>query len=627
MDVERAGVLDRLREVGYRRRSGARAPGTWRRRRGRLELRAAGLRRPRAAVPRATRCDRPRWYTVRAIATSRPASGTRGHARARCSTSPGTAPGSGAVPVRLAALPRHVAAGDPRRRGRALLRARRRRSPRRRARLLGRRAGGPRRPGRSTITQQLAKTSSSAPQRTWRRKLREAALAVLISGGSAKDEILELYLNEVYLGRSGAANVVGIGEAARTFFGKAASDLTLGEAATIAGIIHAPNLDSPLRYSGARGAGAARCSHRMARAHFIARAEEAAARGETLRLDPEPAPRRRERCSSSSRCGARSRSGSATARSRRAARRLHDPRSGDAARRRARRRRRARGARADHRWLRGRKTELEGAFVVLDARTARRARSSAAAISRASRSTAPPAPAGRQARRSSRSCTWPRSRRPGASRRRRCSRTGRSPCSVAGDAGGPPTTMAFSRPGDVRTAVESPERPDGAALAGGRHRHGGARRRRGGLARRAAAVPALALGAGDEPPRVAGAYASSRACGAPRNAVASCAPCGRRRRRVFARGATAATGRPASRLPRPPPARRRGRSRHRARPPRARLARPARRQDGHDQRVPRRLVRRVHARSARRRLGRLRRRPATRLSSAATALPDVGRGR
>ncbi|MDQ3244526.1 MAG: transglycosylase domain-containing protein [Gemmatimonadota bacterium] len=99
--------------------------------------------------------------------------------------------------------------------------------------------------GGSTITQQLAKTRFLTAERTLTRKAIEAGLAVMIELRLSKDEILEAYLNEVYLGHRDGREVRGLGEAARLYFAKTAAGLTAAEAALIAGMIRAPNRDNP----------------------------------------------------------------------------------------------------------------------------------------------------------------------------------------------------------------------------------------------------------------------------------------------------------------------------------------------------------------------------------------------
>ncbi len=102
------------------------------------------------------------------------------------------------------------------------------------------------RQGGSTITQQLAKNYFLTAERTLSRKLTELMMAVVMELKYEKDEILEIYLNEIYLGQKGAAAVNGVGEAARFYFGKTVQDLSLAEAAVLAGLIKSPGRYSPL---------------------------------------------------------------------------------------------------------------------------------------------------------------------------------------------------------------------------------------------------------------------------------------------------------------------------------------------------------------------------------------------
>lgn len=95
--------------------------------------------------------------------------------------------------------------------------------------------------GASTITQQLARNIFLHPRATLRRKVREALLAIQIEKKFTKEEILELYLNQIYFG-SGA---YGVQAAAKTYFGKNIQDLTLGECAVLAGLPAAPSDYSP----------------------------------------------------------------------------------------------------------------------------------------------------------------------------------------------------------------------------------------------------------------------------------------------------------------------------------------------------------------------------------------------
>ncbi len=90
--------------------------------------------------------------------------------------------------------------------------------------------------GGSTLTQQLAKNLFLDPQRTFERKAQEAMLAVYLESRYSKDQILTLYLNRVYFG----AGATGIEAASERFFNKHASELTLPEAAMLAGSVKAP---------------------------------------------------------------------------------------------------------------------------------------------------------------------------------------------------------------------------------------------------------------------------------------------------------------------------------------------------------------------------------------------------
>ncbi|HOV84763.1 MAG TPA: PBP1A family penicillin-binding protein [Syntrophobacteraceae bacterium] len=100
--------------------------------------------------------------------------------------------------------------------------------------------------GGSTITQQLVKNYFLEPERSIKRKLLEASMSLVMENLYTKDEILEMYLNEIYMGQRGSVAVHGVGEASRTYFGRNVEDLTLAESATLAGMIRAPNMYSPL---------------------------------------------------------------------------------------------------------------------------------------------------------------------------------------------------------------------------------------------------------------------------------------------------------------------------------------------------------------------------------------------
>ncbi len=99
--------------------------------------------------------------------------------------------------------------------------------------------------GGSTIDQQIVKARYLSQERTWRRKIVEIFLAVLLDARLPKDEILEIYINDVYLGHSGGKPVLGVDEASRLYLNKLAGSLRLDEAATLASIVRAPNRDNP----------------------------------------------------------------------------------------------------------------------------------------------------------------------------------------------------------------------------------------------------------------------------------------------------------------------------------------------------------------------------------------------
>jgi penicillin-binding protein 1B len=99
--------------------------------------------------------------------------------------------------------------------------------------------------GGSTITQQLVKNIFLSPERTFRRKFTEIVIAALVEKRFTKDEILEAYINEIYMGQLGPLEVHGVGRAAEYYFNKNLSDLELHETALLAAIIASPGYYSP----------------------------------------------------------------------------------------------------------------------------------------------------------------------------------------------------------------------------------------------------------------------------------------------------------------------------------------------------------------------------------------------
>lgn len=137
--------------------------------------------------------------------------------------------------------------------------------------------------GGSTLTQQLAKNLFLNPQRTLERKVQEAMLALWLETRFSKDEILELYLNRVYFG-SGAW---GVDAAARRYFNKSARDVSLAEAALIAGLLKAPSRLSPARDAKAAEERAQTVLGAMRREGFVTDREAAQA----LAMEPQKARR------------------------------------------------------------------------------------------------------------------------------------------------------------------------------------------------------------------------------------------------------------------------------------------------------------------------------------------------
>jgi len=130
--------------------------------------------------------------------------------------------------------------------------------------------------GGSTITQQLAKIVFLTPERSLARKIRETLLALWLEHRFSKDQILEIYLNRVYLG----AGTYGVDAAAHRYFGKSAAKLNLFESAVVAGLLKAPTRFSPARDRAAASARAGQVLDNMVEAGFITASAAAAAQKE-----------------------------------------------------------------------------------------------------------------------------------------------------------------------------------------------------------------------------------------------------------------------------------------------------------------------------------------------------------
>jgi penicillin-binding protein 1A len=138
--------------------------------------------------------------------------------------------------------------------------------------------------GGSTITQQLAKNLFLTPERTLKRKIQETLLAFWLERKFAKDQILSIYLNRVYLG----AGAYGVDAAATKYFGKPASRVSLYEAALLAGLLKAPSRYAPTQAADLARARARLVLASMVKAGYITEAQAEEARANPARFAPRP---------------------------------------------------------------------------------------------------------------------------------------------------------------------------------------------------------------------------------------------------------------------------------------------------------------------------------------------------
>ncbi|HYC13746.1 MAG TPA: PBP1A family penicillin-binding protein, partial [Stellaceae bacterium] len=134
--------------------------------------------------------------------------------------------------------------------------------------------------GGSTITQQLAKNLFLTPERTFKRKVQEMLLALWLEHRFTKDQILEIYLNRVYLG----AGAYGVDAAARRYFNKSAREVTLYEAAVIAGLLRAPSRFSPANDRDLAASRAHQVLENMVAAGFLDTTQETRAESQRTQL-------------------------------------------------------------------------------------------------------------------------------------------------------------------------------------------------------------------------------------------------------------------------------------------------------------------------------------------------------
>jgi penicillin-binding protein 1A len=149
-------------------------------------------------------------------------------------------------------------------------------------------AAGGAREGGSTITQQLVRMTYLSPERTLKRKVQEAMLALWLEHKLSKEDILVRYLNTAYLG----AGVYGVDAAAKRYFGKSARELSLSEAAMLAGLVRAPSALAPHRNLEAARARAELVLDTMVATGAISGEQRDAARRQPaeLRVPPETPP-------------------------------------------------------------------------------------------------------------------------------------------------------------------------------------------------------------------------------------------------------------------------------------------------------------------------------------------------
>jgi len=138
--------------------------------------------------------------------------------------------------------------------------------------------------GGSTITQQLAKNLFLSPERTMKRKVQELILALWLERRFTKDEILTLYLNRVYFG----GGAYGVDAASYRYFGKSARELTLGEAAVLAGLLKAPSRYAPTRSPQTAGRRGRLVIDQMVGAGFLSEADAAAVVAQPVILSTSP---------------------------------------------------------------------------------------------------------------------------------------------------------------------------------------------------------------------------------------------------------------------------------------------------------------------------------------------------
>jgi penicillin-binding protein 1B len=142
------------------------------------------------------------------------------------------------------------------------------------------------RQGGSSITQQLVKNLLLSPEQTWRRKISEAYMSVILETRLSKEKIFELYCNQVYMGQQAGFSINGFGEASSAYFNKDVTNLNLAESAFLAGLIRSPNRYNPYTKLDTATARRNQVLDSMADAGVISQDEAKAAKAMPLQVVP-----------------------------------------------------------------------------------------------------------------------------------------------------------------------------------------------------------------------------------------------------------------------------------------------------------------------------------------------------
>src|SRR5688572_17900911 len=142
------------------------------------------------------------------------------------------------------------------------------------------------RQGGSSITQQLVKNLLLSPEQTWRRKISEAYMSIIIETRLSKEQIFELYCNQVYMGQQAGFSVNGFGEASSAYFNKDVTNLNLAESAFLAALIRSPNRYNPYTKLDTATARRNQVLDSMAEAGVITQDEATTAKASPLQVVP-----------------------------------------------------------------------------------------------------------------------------------------------------------------------------------------------------------------------------------------------------------------------------------------------------------------------------------------------------